>query len=98
MSGKATFQPDRRYQSRRGQNIEPCRPPATTSPGPWDAFADADMVFVDEEAGANSRLRYDGARPMRRDPGPCRWPEQALRKAVMAIWCGLFAGMKAAGT
>jgi transposase len=92
VSGKATIQPDRRYQQRRGQNMGTAVRPAKTSPGPWDAFADID-VFVDEVLAELAAMAMDGARPMRSRPKP-PLAGAAPRKAVMAIWCVCFCGMQ----
>jgi hypothetical protein len=43
--------------------------PAKTSPGPWDAFADAD-VFVDDVLAELTAMARDGTRPQRSRPKP----------------------------
>ena len=66
--------------------------PAMTSPGPSDAFADAD-VFVDDVLAELTAMARDGTRPQRSAPKP-PLAGAALRKAVMAIWCVCFCGMQ----
>jgi hypothetical protein len=66
--------------------------PAKTSPGSWDAFADVD-VFVDEVLTELEAVAKDGVQPLRSGPKP-PVAGAALRKAVMAIWCVCFCGMR----
>jgi hypothetical protein len=66
--------------------------PAKTSPGPWDAFGDAD-VFGDEVLVELRAMARDGTRPKRPGPNP-PLAGATLRKAVMAIWCVCFCGMQ----
>jgi hypothetical protein len=69
--------------------------PAKTSPGPWDDFADVD-VFVNEVLAELEAMTKDRARPLRSGPKP-PLAGAALRKAVMAIWCVCFCGMRRGG-
>ena len=66
--------------------------PAKTAPGPWDAFADVDVV-VDDVLVELAAMAKDGSRPIRPGPKP-PLAGAALRKAVMAIWCVCFCGMQ----
>src|SRR3712207_1452554 len=66
--------------------------PATTSPAPWDAFADVE-AFVDEVLVELAAMAADGSRPTRCGPKPAL-AGAALRKAIMAIWCVGFCGMQ----
>ncbi|HYG90751.1 MAG TPA: IS5 family transposase [Azospirillum sp.] len=66
--------------------------PASTAPASWDAFTDVD-AFVDEVLAELATMTADGTRPMRSGPKPAL-TGSALRKAVMAIWCGCFCGMQ----
>jgi transposase len=66
--------------------------PAKTSPGPWDAFAEVD-IFVDAVLAELTAMVRDGARPQRPGPKP-PLSGARLRKAVMAIWCVCFCGMR----
>jgi len=66
--------------------------PATTSPGPWDAFADVD-AFVDEVLAELDTMAKGGSRPLRSGPKP-PLAGAVLRKAVMAILCVCFCGMQ----
>jgi hypothetical protein len=66
--------------------------PAKTYPGPWDAFADGDMV-VDEVLAEFEAMTRDGAQPIRSGPKP-PLTGSALRNAVIAVWCVCFCGMQ----
>ncbi len=66
--------------------------PAKTSPGPWDAFADAD-AFVNEVLAEPEAMAKDGKRLLRSGPKP-PLAGAALRKAIMAIGCVCFCGMQ----
>lgn len=70
-------------------------PPAKTSPGPWNAFADVD-VLVDAVLAERAVMAENGTRPMRSGPKP-RLAGARPRKARMAIWCIRFCGMQRRG-
>ncbi|WP_143266912.1 transposase [Azospirillum oryzae] len=66
--------------------------PASTTSASWDAFWDVD-AFVDEVLSELTAMAADGSRPTRSGPKPAL-TGAALRKAIMAIWCVCFCGMR----
>jgi hypothetical protein len=66
--------------------------PAITSPAPWDVFSDID-AFVDAVLSELAAMAAEGARSTRSGPKPALAGE-ALRRAIMAIWCTGFCGMQ----
>jgi transposase len=66
--------------------------PATTFPASWDALSDVDAL-VDEVLVELAAMAADGTRPTRSGPKPTLAGE-ALRRAIMAIWCTGFCGMQ----
>ena len=65
---------------------------ARTSPASWDAFANLD-TFVDEVLAELAAMAADGTRRTRSGPKP-PLTGAALRKAILAIWCGCFCGLQ----
>src|SRR3954467_10492185 len=66
-------------------------PPAKTSPASWDAFNDVE-AFVDAVLAELAAMAADGTRSTRSGPKPPLTGE-ALRKAILAIWCVAFCGV-----
>lgn len=65
---------------------------AKSSPASWDAFVDVD-TFVDEVLMELAVMEAGGAKPTRPGPKPAL-VGAAPRKAIMAIWCLRFRGMR----